>query len=205
MQFTILMPAHRPQNWPIIRERLEEQEVEWCPIVDSENREAAVFEDADWIKPFVASPVMEGLDICYAKLNQAIEAGLNPDRWYHFLCDDDLVPNWFYKSIAHHDLGAADCVVVTALRGQNQIGPHHATTLLADPDNMQPGRVTLSQLIVHGSALSDLRFDSKHSCADGLFAENLVHNWPAFRFDFHPYENVYFNALQPGRWNNQPQ
>ena len=64
--------------------------------------------------------------------------------------------------------------------------------------------VGLEQIIVRADILARYRFPSRSTSADGQLIEKIVRENPG-QVIYRPDLEVYFNALEPGRWDVIPQ
>lgn len=178
-----------------------------------------------WIKPLVIAEE-PGVNHCVRKQNAALEelertgfAG-----WLMTASDDNLLPAGLgrrlvaagYPIAARAELPRAGGTAVTDrryrppgvivfshARGQHIPAPpprdFGTSDLLAAPENMVVGRVSGEQYFVHASLLRGFRF-AHHGCCDGELVQALHEQFPA-EFCFVPDFFIPFNALEPGRWD----
>jgi hypothetical protein len=169
----------------------------WVPIILPEH--ARHFPKEEWIRPFVVSrDSIKYRDKCYGKINAVIDRGLDPERYYSVLCDDDLLPHDFFRKLG---TPVKPITIVSMLRGQHaKFHPCHM--FLAHPTHMRIDYVGLEQFIIRGDYFSRYRFEDA-SNADGRFVQKVV-NENQSQVAYRPDVNVYFNALEPGRWDKVP-
>lgn len=124
------------------------------------------------------------------------------DQWYCFLCDDDWIPAGFFSGLAKKIVPKDKLAIVGMLRGNSiPTNPGHPTwPLIPSPDSLRYGFVGFEQGIFEGGALRDYR--SNH--AIGLADPNelvLITMAKERGAAFIPDLNVWFNYLEPGRWD----
>lgn len=201
MKFTVLTPLTRFSLIPKLKANLRQFDIEWRPILHAPVGDL----DETWIRPFYVGDVPPGIDPPYWKLNRIIEDGLDEDRWYAVLCDDDLYEPLFFDDLTGL---ATDIAVVSMMRGHNvpprETNRHPTSPLRAAASNMKRCRVGLQQLIVRGRMLRSLRYTGTSGIADGLMAEQLFAQYPE-QITYYPDVYVLFNALEPGRYAFLPE
>jgi hypothetical protein len=155
-----------------------------------------------WIQPHFIKNIPSNIDICYYKLDDFIQNSqtiIDSDR-YCFMNDDDWMEDDTFDFFNTTKLNE-DVVFVSMKRGYGQQpgypNGHPTSTLIAHPANMQVGTIGLEQYFVKGNILKQIRFDVHNGCTDGLIAVWLFQN---FKVSFAPYRYVWFNYLEPGRW-----
>ena len=209
MNIAIIMPTLRWANWPRVRANLEAArspaaQLVWLPVMYHHIRDELTPAQlaplrADWIHPLVLHDE-PGVNPIYHKFN----AGLNRlaaedfDGWFYFGADDDLIPAAFGRKFSQ---GRPHGVIVaSAKRGQRVTDKGYPTTdLVAAPENMRVGCVTAGQALLHLRLLHRRRY-RHHDCADGMMLEVLYKSAPE-EFCFLPDFFLPFNALEPGRWD----
>lgn len=216
IELTVLTPATRPENWPLLRDNLAAHDVLWVPILTADpvkGVDLSGLEYRDWMQPLTWAPG-DG-DACYEKLNYAMQQLAyqnDPEMWYLTLADDSLYPAGFFETVraalSTPEAQNAAVAIVSARRGHNTPTPggHSTTDLPADPRNMRFGCITLEQIILRGQAIIDgFRWDEHNSCTDGTSAEALLAQYgPTGQIVYINPAYVLFNALEPGRWNSLP-
>lgn len=215
----VVMATHdvRKGDWATLRDRLVLQGVSWHvirspktgPVTDGElnDEEYSRLKGATIHRP--ASLLGSTL---YCKLNLWIDGHAQPAGrdFVHFLNDDDLVPSYFYGDVQKvMDANPEVTVMIVSMeRGHFTVPgnhPHPTTPLLAHPEWMTPTRVGVEQIIIREDVLSKYRFQAHplDDVADGHFIQKVVTE-NVGRVLYLPHLNVYFNALERGRWKVIP-
>lgn len=138
-------------------------------------------------------------DVCYWKINQAIEKKVQDNTYYSILMDDDAIEQSMMGIIPVKDI-----TIVSMKRGNNipptvnPVNAHPTNTLIAHPSNMKVGHIGAEQMIIKGSLLKTLRFNEKSPYADGEMAEYLHKNFTDI--DYQPDRYILFNYLEKGRY-----
>lgn len=173
MAYHVVTPFYRYQNEAFLTEHLKN--VIWHKIEGT----------VDW------------KDQCYGKIQKFIkENDIVDDDYYMVLMDDDAYePDFLTKLKKYND----DLIVVSMKRGDRTPKegiPHPAYTLVADPSNMRVGQVGMEQMIFKGFLFKKIVFGNEE-VEDGLLAERIKH----LPIKYAPEIFVYFNYLQPKRWD----
>ena len=131
-------------------------------------------------------------------LNQGV-AGIQiaDGDYYSILTDDDFYEPDFFKKLARH---RGDAVITSAKRGDHSVGRHPKTTLLAKPGFMRRGLVSLEQLFMAGTVARKMRLEHSFD-SDGRLVEEVVQR---YQVSYVPEAFVWFNYLEPGRWDESP-
>jgi hypothetical protein len=202
IDFTILMPFSRPQNaealWTAFNQARGETYLNLVAICGDKTH-TTHFRDP----LLIHTP--PGVNICYWKLNRAIEQFQNPtqrpriNHFYGFVCDDDTYCENFFPLLAQKISESADAGFLPEVVVVNMKRWHHLSApqdeLGANPQNMVPGRVGLEQFFIRADVLSNCRFKETIEHADGDMVERLHASRPSeFLFVTHPFVN----------WNNLP-
>ncbi len=221
MIHTVLMPFNRPQNFEVLREHMEGQNVEWVPLYDSDECHEIFAERVrawvDWIKPWRGDlPKKDG------------KPTVNPGHWMTDAFLDSMTPDWF-SADRFVSFMTDDCLwcwnhwrklqshFVKRNRGGNEYSPAvvMCATMLQNniiyPAHRREGELfhvstcrtfctRYEALTVRADKLKDVRF-GKFWAGDGIVVERLVEeNWANSGVEFAPEAVVYFNALCPEQW-----
>ncbi len=202
MKYHIITPFARFENLRKIIDMLAPKDVSWHPIMDEDLPFRFRF-DQFWIVPSYC-PVIQGP--FWSKWRHAINWFLDTsivyptDRWC-ILNDDDFYEPDFFEKITTHK---ADVVIASMKRGHHippvtdPVRAHPTSTLIAAPENMVPCGVGIEQMIVSGRILSGVRLED-NAYADGMLISSVVKN---NEVDYAPEAFVWFNYLEPGRWDH---
>ncbi|MBI2065972.1 hypothetical protein HYT60_00485 [Candidatus Woesebacteria bacterium] len=191
------MPFHRIENKEMIIKHLSQFDVVFHPITN----EPTKFPRLGWIKPFTfASPPANIAWVYYYALNKFIEkAKIIDNDYYMFLSDDDFLEPGFFKKLKGIK---SDFIVVSMNRGDNAPpGSEGGPGLLICSWRVMGRRgMGGEQLIVKGKHLKNEKFLDIR-IADKKFAGKLWNTNPHQNFTFVPNAYIWFNYLEPGRWN----
>lgn len=178
----------------LILENFKRPDVIFHPIIDT----PIDFPKEDWIKPFTFDPDRTRKWILFDAWNKYIESGnLIDDDYYMFISDDDfLEPNFFNKI---KDVNT-DIILVSMKRGDNGTKSGSANTLIPSPHFVR-SRIGTEQLIIKGKVLKGERFGDRWT-ADYMLIGGLRQKYPQEKFTYIIDTYVWFNYLEPGRWNS---
>lgn len=201
MKYHIVTPFKRFENLSQQTEMLKSQGVDlhWDLLIDS-NTPFNVSIPGGWVTIFHFPPVQPFWRAWRNHLNSYIRiANISSGERYLILNDDDFYEPDFFKKL---DLHTGNFIVCSMMRGQRTppSGPqrsHPTDTLMADPSNMRVGRVGCEQMIVTGELFKTIHF-ADDVCADGIAIVDMYRRQPV---DFAPEAFVWFNYLEPGRWD----
>lgn len=199
-QYHIVTPIGRFGNIVPFTRFMKGLGVHWHLLLDDDL--PFRIEDSEWIHPMYGpGNPNDGTPIGNYKHEQFIMAGglVNADR-YQFLNDDDWLEPGFLEKVDQVD---GDILIVSMKRGDNQPSagvPYGTSTLVACEENMKPCHIGGEQLIASGAMMKKVRFGKSNS-GDGEGICKLCQDNP---YVFVPDAFVWFNALEPGRWNNPP-
>jgi len=155
-------------------------------------------QETDWIKPCIAPATPDGWNAGHYVLNHFIQSrALYSQQRYLILCDDDRYEPGFFDKI---DCVDGNVIICSMKRGDHQppnSPPYGTGTLVAAKENMHVGGVAGEQMILSGSVFATVKFGPGND-SDGHVIKDL-----AKREDvkYVPEAYVWFNYLQPGRWN----
>jgi hypothetical protein len=195
-KYHVIMPFTRFENLLAVSLILSRAKVWWHPVFN--NDIPFGIHNLGWIDPVYAPKAPEGFNPGHFAINWFLDhSELIDDHRYHILCDDDGFEDGFFEKM---DAAAGDALLCSMMRGQNQPanGPQYGTaTLEAKLENVQVGLVGIEQLMLAGRVMRRYRL-GPNAADDGRWVvqvaqENLI--------TFVPNANVWFNYLQPGRWN----
>ncbi len=156
------------------------------------------FPKENWIEPLTLIPDPNVRHPMYNIWNKFIESGkLIDDDYYLFISDDDFFEPDFLKKLKNVK---TDIVLVSMKRGDNSTPKGSASTLVPNPRRMRRSWIALEQLIIKGRLIKNERFLDWHN-ADGYLIGNLWRKYPHDIFTFKTDAHVWFNYLEPGRWN----
>lgn len=197
--YRILTPFSRFQNLVNFARMLHSHRVLWHPLLDDDLPFG--IHSIDWIDPvYVPRGEPPGFVRAHWMLNWFIEKAyvFESDR-YLFLADDDWYEPGFFDKL---DAVDGEVLICSMLRGHHQPPtgtPYGTSPLEAAPQNLHVGQVGAEQLVVSGKVLKPCRFGPEPH-ADGILIEALTsRHKPAFVPDAH----VWFNYLEPGRWDKK--
>jgi hypothetical protein len=150
-----------------------------------------------WIKAYCCPEIVPDWFMGYFKINWALDH-MNPpgdQQRVLFLNDDDfLAPDYF----DHVDAAKGDLLITTMRRGDHFVGRHECSTLEPKSESMKVGSVASEQLVLSGKLVRDTRIGPAFE-ADGMLIEKLcAEHDPVFV----PAAEVWFNYLEPGRWDS---
>jgi hypothetical protein len=206
MNFNIITPLARFDNYNKLKETLKRLNVKWHIIVD-DNKDFTLDESEDWISLYFCPN--EGSEFwarCNNSVNWFIENHIdNENEYYGILNDDDSYEeNFFNKVVNSLDKNKEnDLIIVSMLRGHNipkdaiPMRRHPTTTLFASPQNMIVGGVGVEQFFIKGKLIKNHKLPLLGH-GDGLFIVELVKN---YEVTYLPECYVLFNYFEPGRWN----
>lgn len=206
MNFNIITPLARFNNFEKLKKSLRKHNITWHIIID-QGTNFQIETDEDWIKLYIC-PNMQGefWVKCNNSINWFIENHLiNLDEYYGILNDDDSYEeNFFEKMVNSLDINKENnLIIVSMLRGHNipmdtiPIRRHPTTTLFAFPQNMKVGGVGVEQFFIKGKLIKNHKLPLLGH-GDGLFIVELVKN---YEVTYLPECYVLFNYFEPGRWN----
>jgi hypothetical protein len=205
MIYNVITSLNRFENLRALISNLSLQvtdnvEIRWHVITDRSNPFGIYFKQP-WIEHYECHN--EGIEFwerCHFALNWYLSSfRLAPDQYYCFLNDDDSHQMKFFHELDGLD---KDVIVVSMKRGVSTPKDakghraHGYSPLIAEPQNMVPGKVGLEQIVVKGKILSPCRIPM-NPCGDGEMIEWIYSNHEAH---FVPEVHVLFNFLEPGRW-----
>lgn len=219
MNVLLVMPTMRHGYWPAVRQHMEqamaawpELKLFWMPVLWQEEvakltpeQLAPVFgHDApQWIRPLVqpaeSIPDMQTITRKNNAGNEQYERwGFN--GWVSWWSDDNLLPRNIGKQMLANQHKRV--IVFSHKRGTRAVGPipYETTDLIAAPENMEVTRVSGEQFFIHSTLLTGWRFPY-YECGDGLLIKALYELHPK-EFAFLPDFFTPFNALEPGRWDD---
>lgn len=200
MEHHVITPLNRFENFGRLTDLLRPHGIQWHVITD--NGASRVSSDEQWIH---GCNVQNNEGPFWARCNHAINwfldhHSLRPRDRYCLLNDDDAYEPGFFEKVRSV---AGEVVAVSMKRGDQTPGnviperAHGTNTLVADPENMRVGHVGAEQLMVSGRILSQCRLPI-HICGDGQMIEYIAATNPV---TYLPEAYVWFNYLEPGRWN----
>lgn len=218
MNVLLVMPTMRHGYWPAVRQHMEqamaacpELKLFWMPVIYheelaklSEAERAPIFahDTPRWIIPHVCHEE-QNLEMQHItrKNNAGSEAsernGFN--GWVSWWSDDNLLPRNFGRWMVERM--DKRIIVFSHKRGQRAVGAiaYETTDLIAAPENMEVMKVSGEQFFIHSTLINGWRFPY-YQCGDGLLIKALYELHPG-EFAFAPDKFVPFNALEPGRWD----
>jgi hypothetical protein len=195
--YRVITPFARFGNLLAFTRMLQGNGVIWHPVFNDDLPFG--IHNLHWIDPTYAPPPPKDFCAPHWYINWFIEHTLihDLDR-YLFLMDDDFYEPGFFGKL---DAVGGSVLICSMQRGQHEPpgSPHHGLTpLLAAKENLKICHVGAEQLIVSGSILRECRF-GPGTTADGTLIESLALK---HQITFVPHANVWFNYLEPGRWDH---
>lgn len=200
MTIQVITPLNRLQNFVAQQEMLRPHGVIWNVIMDQDSPFRLLYGE-DWVVPYIfPNPQSTFYARSNHSLNSFLAAGLDDETHYCFLNDDDAYEPGFFDKVRQHD---DDVIMVSMQRGQHTPGyvpperAHGTDELVAAPENMVVGRVSIEQIIVRGRILKHCRLPLTIA-GDGEMIQYIVANNPV---KYTPDAKVWFNYYEPGRWD----
>lgn len=187
----------------------EPMKIIWHPVIFESETEKIKWpcETQAWLYPLVIpdnKKVSNFIDIGYHKNNAFIRSKyVNDDDYYIFLDDDDMITLETIKAIK---LMNDDIVFISLKRGYNisetveQLKQYDTSTLIADPRNVFPGRISKQQLVIKGKILKECNFLEDIHFADGILAFWLKQH---YEIRYEPKLYALFNFFEKERWSNE--
>jgi hypothetical protein len=196
MKYHILTPFTRKENISLILKNFKRPNVVFHPIID----QPIEFPKEDWIKPFTFKRDPGIKRITFHAWNKFLDSGnLIDDDYYLFISDDDFLEPDFFNKIKDID---TDVILVSMKRGDNVTKSGYGTnTLIPHWHILMRSRIGTEQLIVKGKIIKHERFRDDIT-ADGQLIGKLYGKYPHKDFTFKEDVFVWFNYLEPGRWNS---
>lgn len=198
MKYHILTPFSRGKNKEGILENFHRPNVIFHPIM--EFCKYFEFPKEDWIKPFGYNRDSHINDkrVCFHAVNKFLDKNILVDEdYYIYLADDECVEPGFFQKIKHIN---TDFILVSMKRGDYKAKSGYGTnTLIPSSRCLSRSRIGWEQLLIKGRILKNERFRN-HITADGQFIGSLWKRYPHKDFTFFPDAYVWFNYLEPGRW-----
>jgi hypothetical protein len=216
MKILMLMPSMRWWLWPLIKSNYEAafcEGVEPTLALSVYRHELDAFpscavdliRSTPWIKIHEPEwiPNQTWVEAVIHKNNSVLDAFLPGFEGYVWTpSDDNLIPKGFFEYFRRSAATGKKILVCSHKRGQRIAGnpPYGTDDLVAQPDQVQVGRISGEQYIVHSSLWEGHHFNVS-PCGDGEFIVDLF-NKHHDEFLFTPDFFVPFNATEPGRFDN---
>lgn len=199
MKYTIVTACCRPDFLPLLQVMLENQnaDLRWLILVTpDQSLELHVL--PAWARVIeVNIPRGTGASPGDLKMIEFMRANqCDPDRWHGFLNDDDWYEPEFFEKLGEIE---SPCFVVSMKRGDQipNIGlPHPVWTLEAEEKNLHFGHVSLEQVFFLPSMIAKCGIAPRYE-TEATLIEFAKIGPTTYRPDVF----VWFNYLQPGRWN----
>jgi len=194
-RYYVITPFSRWQHFPAVIRLLFEQKVVWAPVFDADLPLSLTF--PSWVEPHYCPPAPAGFFPGYWKTNWFFDHHvIEPEARYLVLNDDDWYEPGFFDKL---DNRPGELLICSMNRGQHQPpgSPHPGGILDACPENLRVSYVGGEQLIVSGRLMHEHRYGPEYE-ADGHLIVKLSQAHPV---EFVPEAQVYFNYLEPGRWD----
>jgi hypothetical protein len=200
-EYNVITPLARFENLRKLVPMLEAQGIQWHVITDDDLPFTLCFRK-EWIHHYVC-PNRE--TTFFTRCNWAINWFLDSyppelEQRYCILNDDDAYEPGFFEKIDQHE---GEVIIPSMERGNRTPAgvqaerAHGFTKLVAAPENMHIGGVSVEQIVVSGRFLRGARLPI-HICGDGMMIEWFVKTHGA---EYAPEANVWFNYYEPGRWD----
>jgi hypothetical protein len=200
--YNVLTPMNRLENLPHLMKMLRDQIVSWYVVMDSDSP-ISIESMETWMKFCrVYNTHKEFYSRCNYSLNAMLDyfVDIKDDHRYCFLNDDDAYEPGFFDKL---DKAEGEVLITSMLRGNRTPGgvaaerAHGTDTLIASPDHMVVGRVSVEQIIMSGRIMRKTRLPL-HICGDGQMIEYVTKTNPVV---YLPEAHVWFNYYEPGRWD----
>lgn len=195
--YNILTPFSRFQNLCQMRDHIASIRVATWHLICEKKDIPFRMHIPEWMRVVECDPMPAGWFPASWKPNWfADHVELNPDARYLLLNDDDFYEPGFFQKIDEHD---GEVVICSMKRGHNT--PPGSTngpeTLNARPQELHQAGIGGEQIIVSGRVLKEFRFGPPYD-GDWTFISAVTAKYPPV---FVPDAFVWFNYLEPGRWN----
>lgn len=203
--YNVITPLNRFENLRKLISVLENQDCIWNVITD-DNVPFGLYFKQPWIRHYVCPNRQETFFLrCNWAINWFLDSyPLRQNERFMFLNDDDLLEPGYFDKVDKFD---GEVVITSMKRGDHiPVGvqaerAHGTTTLIAQKENMVIGGVGVEQILMSGKILKDVRIPMEIS-GDGRMIEWVVNTHGA---EYCPEAFVWFNALEPGRWDSLPE
>lgn len=197
-RYHVYTPFSRKQNFTRLLNMLRPTGVTWHLVCEFEEIPAAPL-GTEWAKLMLCDHFPEGWFAGSYKKNWF----LNHVEWDHearyiMLNDDDLYEPGFFEKMDDQD---GEFLICSMKRGDqcpsDSKNPQACHTLVADKANLFCGGVADEQVMLSGRLLRRYRFGREYAGDWSLIKDVLAQHAPAMV----PGAFVWFNYLEPGRWN----
>lgn len=202
-QYHVFTPLSRPQNFRLLADMLRPSGVIWHVVHESQHVPRIHPDDTLWIRPVMCPDPDPGWFPGHWKFNWL----LNQHRWelehrYILLSDDDFFEPGFFEKM---DAVDGDVLICSMKRGDRSPPkpdtPTQPTTMLhASPGSMGCGGVGGQQIMMHGWCYRRYRLGPGF-CGDWEMIYGVLQSYVPI---FVPDAFVWFNYLEPGRWDGAP-
>lgn len=195
IKYHILTPFSREENTKLILKNFKKPNVIFHPLIDKDIE----FPKEKWIEPFRVMPDATKKHPMYDIWNKFIGSEkLIDEDYYLFISDDDFLEPKFFDKLKGIN---TDIILVSMKRGDNGTKSGSANTLIPNPRRLRRSWIATEQLIIKGKIIKNERFLDWHN-ADGYLIGSLWRKYPHDIFTFKTDVFVWFNYLEPGRWNS---
>jgi hypothetical protein len=208
VNFTVIMPFNRPHNADLINKSF----ASGCDGLRGKARLMAACHDSGHLPCIPGAQLVQLVhdwDFCYWKCNQILDrcfpvpSGI---QYFGFTCDDDGYEPGFFADL---ERVAGNCMnkgkppgimIVSMRRWYHESKPRPEAELIAEPFNMQMGRIGLEQFYIRADIMERFRFcgqvqGRRFGGGDGELIIRLFNRMPK-EFLFIP--DLFTN------WNNLP-
>lgn len=202
----VICAFYRKYLLPTHLEYLTPMDIEWIVACDEVDIEPFKDNNRDWIKPVLVPPLKIPGDQVYKKFNNCIERiDIIDDDYYCFMGDDDMYEPGFFDAIRQQ---TAKVVIVSASRGNNvprDVPPAAQQAaiplIMRSLGDIRVCNINLTQYVIKGEILKQIRFNDRTQEDDGYFAEDLVRRFSS-EIKIIPELFTFINYFQPGRYTN---
>lgn len=211
-----LMPVMRVECWPKIMANLELGRrlgvtVQWCPVLfDREWKNLPIqprisLQNEKWrmviVEDLEQFPMTQKNNFALHCLEEGIKLGICASGFVFLGSDDNLIPEKVWRAWLEAESSGKKIIVTSCRRGQRTAASGHGTEdLIAASENMDVGKVTGEQFLIHSSLMQG-RSLAQGRDHDGILIHQLWMEKPE-EFLYLPNVFVPFNALEPDRWDN---
>lgn len=196
-QYHVITSFSRPRNFRHLLQLLEPLEVAWHLLVEESARDCLARDLDEWIHFHFFPDAPAGFHPAHWMHNQFLDLGLDESDRYAFLCDDECWEPGFLNKI---DAVAGEVLICSMKRGDRQPpnGPQYGTsTLIGAQENLHLGGVGGEQIIFSGKIGQRARYGPGPGGDFDFIKAATQLSGPVFVPDAY----VWFNYLEPGRWN----